>query len=563
MIRTGRERGSVTGLILTYRLMHERKRLHISPFTPELLPIILPPHIFQHATNISFHTIQTSPDRNYGYVDLPAMDAGRLKKKLNGSILKGSKTRVEDARPEKMTKKVEDSEISLEDGPIQESAGRRRRREEKSDGVILGVELPEGRRIRRGWTEPPSTLKGSNISKSKKDEHEKKQKPKPSSFTTESECLFRTKLLPNATVNETVAKKRKRDPSSRDVVVHEFANTKKHASFLRANQVSAGSKHASEYVEGKGWIDRDGNVLEAPLLRRGRWDSSKSHDSRGTRKSGPDTDSKNAQDSTIPSIGFSKYADHDDETSSSGTSSSSESEIEGKKPLRTPKYDPDASSESIADTLGSEDSTSDADTVANTTRGMSINRSSPKIGEQTRDPQLEPGTEDGPADEIHPLEAMFKKPNIAASRTPQKPTLEVSTSFNFFAPDIEEGTDTGLLMPHTPFTQQDFRQRRQRSAAPTPDTAAPGRTFENVWVTRSKSHEDDDDEDDVDDDEKASPLRFPDIRQHTDTQDDSGEKTESDFSKWFWEHRGETNRAWKRRRREATKEKRQKENKRN
>ena len=39
------------------------------------------------------------------------------------------------------------------------------------------------------------------------------------------------------------------------------------------------------------------------------------------------------------------------------------------------------------------------------------------------------------------------------------------------------------------------------------------------------------------------------------------EKPESEFSKWFWEHRGETNRAWKRRRREAAKEKRQKDKK--
>lgn len=35
---------------------------------------------------------------------------------------------------------------------------------------------------------------------------------------------------------------------------------------------------------------------------------------------------------------------------------------------------------------------------------------------------------------------------------------------------------------------------------------------------------------------------------------------ESDFANWFWENRGENNRAWKRRRREAAKEKRQREN---
>jgi len=40
------------------------------------------------------------------------------------------------------------------------------------------------------------------------------------------------------------------------------------------------------------------------------------------------------------------------------------------------------------------------------------------------------------------------------------------------------------------------------------------------------------------------------------------EPAESDFAKWFWEHRGETNRAWKRRKREAVKEKRKGDNKR-
>jgi hypothetical protein len=34
----------------------------------------------------------------------------------------------------------------------------------------------------------------------------------------------------------------------------------------------------------------------------------------------------------------------------------------------------------------------------------------------------------------------------------------------------------------------------------------------------------------------------------------------SDFQKWFYEHRGDTSRAWKKRRREAAKDKRQREN---
>ena len=150
--------------------------------------------------------------------------------------------------------------------------------------------------------------------------------------------------------------------------------------------------------------------------------------------------------------------------------------------------------------------------------------------------------------EVHPLEALFKRPNNAASHTPKKPNLEVSTSFRFFDPDVDEGESQALLIPQTPFTQQDIRQRRQRSAAPTPDTAAPGKTFGDVWAgTSDVSDRDDDDED-----EDAAAGK---------TEDSKKEKLESEFSKWFWEHRGETNRAWKRRRREAAKDKRQKDNK--
>lgn len=58
----------------------ERKRLHISPFDPNLLPLIIPAVITEQASNISFHALQTFPERNYGYVDLPVMDAEKIKK---------------------------------------------------------------------------------------------------------------------------------------------------------------------------------------------------------------------------------------------------------------------------------------------------------------------------------------------------------------------------------------------------------------------------------------------------------------------------------------------------
>jgi hypothetical protein len=48
----------------------------------------------------------------------------------------------------------------------------------------------------------------------------------------------------------------------------------------------------------------------------------------------------------------------------------------------------------------------------------------------------------------------------------------------------------------------------------------------------------------------------------TSSKDVNGDRkeAESDFQKWFYEHRGETNRAWKKRRKVAAKETRQREN---
>ena len=73
-------------------------RLHITPFTEDLQDRILAPSIKPLAEKISFHTKQTFPERGFGFVELPAMEAEKLKKRLNGATLKGVKVRVEDAR---------------------------------------------------------------------------------------------------------------------------------------------------------------------------------------------------------------------------------------------------------------------------------------------------------------------------------------------------------------------------------------------------------------------------------------------------------------------------------
>src|SRR6478752_3045535 len=85
-------------------------RLHITPFTPALCKVYLAPSLLPLAQNISYHTLETFPDKGFGYVDLPAMEAQKLKKKLNGLTLKGSKVKIEEAKSEKRKAIMEESD---------------------------------------------------------------------------------------------------------------------------------------------------------------------------------------------------------------------------------------------------------------------------------------------------------------------------------------------------------------------------------------------------------------------------------------------------------------------
>ena len=542
--------------------MTGRKRLYISPLNAQLLPTVLPPSLLQKASNISYHTIQTFPEKNYGYVDLPEIEADKLKKKLNGSVLKGSKMRVDQARQEKNTGETNngmpmDSEFNSSDSSWR---GKSKTREE---GVIPGYELPTERKVKRGWTEPSSSDVKST--KRRKDKEDKKAKSKTTSLTGEAECLFKTTLPPNVSHTDDKkadkGKKRKRDHSSREVVVHEFASTTKHGSFLRGEAGAESKKTASEYIEGKGWVDEDGKTLEAgPRKRQTR--SMAEETSEEVMASKPRRSRRSSKlempavEVTPPRSKVMKGKAIDEETSSSGTSSDSESESRSETEAKSLEKSPPALKPTRASTRKAKaksnglgiSAVGNGEVEVDRVERLSITRSSatPPPAQESH-PTSAPSTS-----EIHPLEALFKRPKNAASHTPRKPNLEVSTSFNLLDPGVDGGESQTLVIPQTPFTQQDIRQRRQRSAAPTPDTAAPGKTFGDMWAGTSDISDADDD----DEQEDATAGKVEDAS--TGSKD---EKPESEFSKWFWEHRGETNRAWKRRRREAAKEKRQKDNK--
>ena len=372
--------------------------------------------------------------------------------------------------------------------------------------------------------------------------------------------MFKTTLPPNKVPSDEFgAQKRKRGESRRQAIVHEFANTTKHAGFLRDDLNNESFKRASEYVEGKGWVDVEGNVLEVgPKARQAKFKQNNRIGPQREEHAKPLSRRSSRLDPPLVKVSAptiraakSESAVLADETSSSGTSSNS-----GRN-----------GNEGVSQALSSLSKRGKARHQSQEKRGLgpamtevegfevgSVERLSITRSSASPPPaQNLEVTSAHTTSEVHPLEALFKKPNNTASRTPKKPALAVSTSFNDLAPDADESESQGLLLPQTPFTQQDIRQRRQRSAAPTPDTAAPGKTFGDLWEGNSDISADDDDDD----------MQVEDVGEGNVGEAAGGsneDPPESEFSKWFWEHRGETNRAWKRRRREATKEKRQKAN---
>ena len=411
-------------------------------------------------------------------------------------------------------------------------------------GTITAIELPKDRKVKRGWAEPAGFE--NRRAKKSRGGKERKDKAKGSSVTGGAECLFKTRIPANIHTqplkSSANAKKRKRDGGDRESVVHEFKNSTKHSSFLRENGVES-IKQSQDSAERKEWVDENRSLIEKVKESRKSIEVGDKSQGQATMTREPEK-IKSSTGPTSSTSGSNQLLDADG-TSSSGTSSSESEEKEiatGRRPRRTNRGKMDKGNKSQGLGITSTEGEELDDTRI---ERLSISRSS---GSPL--PHLEKEPKSVPSIEVHPLEALFKRPQAAASQshTPKKPQLEVSTSFNFFETDVAETGST--LVPQTPFTQQDIRHRRQRSAAPTPDTAAPGRTFGDVL-----GQDEDSDSDGDPDDEQVTAG----VEQEVGTEEKHGQKAESDFAKWFWEHRGDNNRAWKRRRREAKKEKRAKE----
>lgn len=551
-----------------------RVRLHIKPFNPDLLKTYVPTAFLSRATNISYHASETSPEKGFGYIELPAMEAQKLKQKLNGSTLKGHKVKITDAKPEKRKIQAEAEESDEESRRHK----KRRMKEKRKEGVLPAIELPASRKVKRGWTESASEKKvkdksKKNTVKEKEKEKEKKRKEKgkreASKYTSEPELLFRTKLPPNVAAGAADAKPKKKDldkkkskKSEREVTVHEFSKTRKHAAFLKDNTVTSGIQ-AREYVDGQGWVDDEGNVVESEKLNKRYVIAQKSPEASSTTLEGDlIDDQKSSSDeeeeaTPKPSKGKAKAAVSSTNTSTNTKAADMEDED-------------DSDSSSVLSSSSALTSSSD--------ESESSEVPTQALGETTQESEVEAPADIAPSitattpNEVHPLEALFKrpKPSTSSPKGDAAKLAPIKTSFSFFDAEgdeeEEEQRDEVMVdIPATPFTKQDREWRGLRSAAPTPDTAAVGKKFSFPWKDEDEDDEEEQEEK-QEDEEEDEPYEGPSSptnanRSHKFAADAaSGEKEESDFAKWFWENRGETNRAWKQRRREALKTKRQREN---
>ncbi|POR37282.1 Uncharacterized protein TPAR_02520 [Tolypocladium paradoxum] len=501
-------------------------RLHITPLDPELCKIIIPAAVQPVARNISYHTLETFPEKRYGFVELPQMDADKLKKKLNGATLKGSKVRIEKARPEERiepTGEAEQAEKKRKKSKDDPEGSKKRKRDLD---VMEGVTLKD-RKVKRGWTESVDTKIKNKRSKDKGKEKRKRLKSK---YTDEEECLLKVKVPPNAvgSLPEADAPKRRRKKGkSREVTVHEFEKTTKFPSFLKSTASEASGKPATEFVDGKGWVDEEGNVVEEVKMKA---------------TTAPPKRKKYEPKATVEE-------EPDDSTSSSGTSSEEDEEEsdakESGKELgkQSESKDEDESSEEGEPSPLSEHAAPPSAIKADSSRPISSSSSKSLTIEIP--PLATPS-----AATVHPLEALYKrqKPEPAATETPAEPE-----PFSFFGggDDDEEDEDAdqpAAAVPMTPYTRQDLEYRNVRSAAPTPDTAHPSR-MKNFWAPQDDDGDDDDEMDDGADaaGEEEAPAEE--------------QQEKSNFQTWFWENRRELNRSWMTRRKTAAKEKRHRENK--
>ncbi|KAI9712596.1 MAG: hypothetical protein M1828_001662 [Chrysothrix sp. TS-e1954] len=495
-------------------------RLHITPLTHELLTLILPASVRENSNDLalSYHALETFPEKSYGFVTLSEADARRVKQRIHGTYIKGMKVRVDEAREEKRAKRSKADEAAPAGGDEIDGSKKRKRgarSDSQEQGVLQGQQLPDGRHVKRGWAANGKPAM-SKSSRDRKESSGKKSKSKDDAVV-----VMRTAIPENAPAGESVKSKRKKTQQGkgkRVADIKEFDNTTKVPTFISDTDVkSTTNAAATRYKKGRGWVNEAGQVVEK---------------ARDSRKSGSPVDSDASSEEDV-----------DQEDSPDGSAEDADEDLD----VPTAEKDAKASS---AESPTEKPTTSTLESLfKRPVRASSSITSEPKVRASRHN-------QDSTTDENFSFFASESNepPHPSTEQSSERPTL-----------GKRKGSSLSLLVPPaTPYGGLRDRDRALRSAAPTPDTAAIGARgrFKVPW--RSQSREDDDDGEaeentpvpDNGDDDEDMTEDTEDIVGVTDEVEGQGaEKTE--FEKEFYAQRGELNRAWKARRRAVRKEKRQ------
>ncbi|KAF8250991.1 hypothetical protein K440DRAFT_659206 [Wilcoxina mikolae CBS 423.85] len=557
-------------------------RLHIAPLTADTASSILPADT--DLSTISYHTLPTFPESPFGFVDLPVAAAEKLKKKLRGAIFRGVKVRVEDARAEEWKSRLAAVE---EEGPEKKRVKREKRK--KEEGLMEAFQLPDERRIARGWTE-------------KSDKKKKKDK--------RGECLFKAGIPANKAdlivtkektkeekaLEKEEKKRQKKEDKKKKMVIKEFENTQKFPNFLKESQLDPTIRPADlvgEFVEEVGWVNGKGVVVEQPVKKKSKKDKKKKEavpepvDEKEDEPDSIETVKKTASVVATVDVDIldtasvsSEEAFYDvleqNEESPVVEQNSNEKLVDEMESEPNPPEDEETAATSSESEAESEESDDDDDDDKDETKLQS----STKVPETSSEAPTKTAASPAPARErptltIHPLEAIYKPTAL----TEDSPTNDDGFKFGFGG-DFPESDDNGSDQDASTITTTPYKDpSRYRSSAPTPDTAIGNKRFfspdstspTKASFTPSTPHAPSSHLPGSD-----VPLMFP----HYDSPflhglsiwsqiptpkaflPKEGEENLSVAEIWknrFYEQRGEWNREWKRRRKEALKTKRKRE----
>ena len=289
-------------------------RLHITPLTPTILSTLLPRSLFPNSTSsyppkASFHTLPAFPEFSYGFVDLPQQVANKVTSRFNGSVFRGVKVRVQLAKARVWIPRQglgqEEFTLSLrEDDPrerVQSCIDSTKKKGAKKEGVYPGFELPEKRWVKRAWTKTPAAAEVAVCIKEKRERANNKGprgQQKKEGGVKKGVLLFKTSLPPTTAspaidlqAMRKLEKKRKRafldnedqtkqrnlakrvmkaNLCAEKITIKEFSSNTKYPGFLKTSQLDANNTRGKvrEFVEGVGWIDGNGDVVDDSAVTR-------------------------------------------------------------------------------------------------------------------------------------------------------------------------------------------------------------------------------------------------------------------------------------------------------